>query len=120
MDSAGLGRVLLALLVCAAALALLPSLLRRLQQRRGLGVGSLAGSAPRIVSALALGPQQRVLTVEVGPENARVWLLLGVSAQRISCLHVLSPLTQGSGAASESFDKAISSAADHQEKTSHG
>ncbi|MBY0410619.1 MAG: flagellar biosynthetic protein FliO, partial [Burkholderiaceae bacterium] len=31
----------------------------------------------------------RVVTVEVGPENARTCLVLGVTAQHISCLHVL-------------------------------
>ena len=43
----------------------------------------------RLVSALALGPQQRVVTVEVGPQNARVWLVLGVTQQSIQCLHTM-------------------------------
>ena len=42
-----------------------------------------------LVSALALGPQQRVVTVEVGPQNARVWLVLGVTQQSIQCLHTM-------------------------------
>jgi flagellar protein FliO/FliZ len=30
-----------------------------------------------------------VVTVEVGPEGARTWLVLGVTAQSINCLHVM-------------------------------
>ena len=41
----------------------------------------------QLVSALALGPQQRVMTVEVGPAEARVQLVLGVTAQHITCLY---------------------------------
>jgi flagellar biogenesis protein FliO len=36
---------------------------------------------------LAVGPHQRVVTVEVGPVGQRVWLTLGVTAQGISSLH---------------------------------
>jgi flagellar protein FliO/FliZ len=46
----------------------------------------LAGHS-KIVSAVAVGPHQRVVTVEVGPEGARTLLVLGVTAQTISCLH---------------------------------
>ncbi|NCS62431.1 MAG: flagellar biosynthetic protein FliO, partial [Rhodoferax sp.] len=31
----------------------------------------------------------RVVTVEVGPDDARVWLTLGVTAQNITCLHTV-------------------------------
>lgn len=41
----------------------------------------------KVVSAVGLGPNQRVVTVEVGPENRRLLLVLGVSAQGIVCLH---------------------------------
>ncbi|MEO7108166.1 MAG: flagellar biosynthetic protein FliO, partial [Rhodoferax sp.] len=41
----------------------------------------------RFISALAVGPHQRVVTVEVGPEGKRVWLTLGVTSQNITCLH---------------------------------
>jgi flagellar protein FliO/FliZ len=30
-----------------------------------------------------------VVTVEVGPEGARTWLVLGVTGQSITCLHTL-------------------------------
>ncbi len=78
------------LLLFVGALALLPWLVRRLQQRRLADAGA-AGASVRVLSAVAVGPQQRVLTVEVGPEGARSWLVLGVTAQHISCLHVLQP-----------------------------
>jgi flagellar protein FliO/FliZ len=48
--------------------------------------GDVGGQA-RFISALAVGPHQRVVTVEVGPQGQRVWLTLGVTAQSISCLH---------------------------------
>ncbi len=66
-------------------LALLPLAIRWIQRRQP--GGAMAGNASRIVSALPVGPQQRVVTVEVGPEEARTWLVLGVTAQSITCLH---------------------------------
>jgi len=70
-------------------LALLPLGIRWVQ-RRAPGGASTAGAA-KIVSAIAVGPHQRVVTVEVGPEEARTWLVLGVTAQNITCLHVAAP-----------------------------
>lgn len=71
-------------------LALLPVALKWVQRRAG---GGALGSAvaTRIVSAVAVGPHQRVVTVEVGPEGDRVWLTLGVTAQNITCLHTAAP-----------------------------
>jgi len=40
-----------------------------------------------VLSAVAVGPHQRVVTLEVGPAHDRVCLVLGVTAQSISCLH---------------------------------
>jgi len=70
-------------------LALIPLALKWFQQRYGLGVRG-ATSSSRIVSVLALGPQQRVVTVEVGPPGQQTWLTLGVSPQSITCLHSVS------------------------------
>ncbi|MHB8948839.1 MAG: FliO/MopB family protein [Rhodoferax sp.] len=67
-------------------LALVPFGLKWLQARTAAG-GVGAGAASRVISAVAVGPHQRVVTVEVGPEGARVWLTLGVTAQAITCLH---------------------------------
>ena len=67
-------------------LALVPAAVKWAQRRSVGGVSAMA-SAPRVLSAVAVGPHQRVVTVEVGPESARTWLILGVTAQSITCLH---------------------------------
>lgn len=85
---------LLLVVAFLALLACLPWALRRLKMRTGLSTVD-AGGQSRFISAVAVGPHQRVVTVEVGPENARVWLTLGVTAQAIHCLH--SAPARGSG-----------------------
>ena len=80
-------QTLVVVVLFVGAMALLPWLVRRVQQRQAAG-GVTSGGASRVVSAVAVGPQQRVVTVEVGPEHARTWLVLGVTAQNVSCLHV--------------------------------
>lgn len=68
------------------AIALIPYGLKWLKQKTALGrLG--AGDALRVVSAVAVGAHQRVVTVEAGPAHARVWLVLGVTPTAISCLH---------------------------------
>ncbi|KRC18466.1 flagellar biosynthetic protein FliO [Acidovorax sp. Root217] len=81
-------QTLVVVVLFVGAMACLPWLIKRLQQRHAAG-GLPAGAASRVLSAVAVGPQQRVVTVEVGPEGARTWLVLGVTAQQVSCLHVL-------------------------------
>ncbi|MDD2544915.1 MAG: flagellar biosynthetic protein FliO [Burkholderiaceae bacterium] len=70
------------------AMALLPWLVKRLQQRQVSALG-MSGSSSKLLSTVAVGPQQRIVTLEVGPENERTWLILGVTAQQISCLHTV-------------------------------
>lgn len=72
-----------------ALLACMPYLLRRLQARRLGSSGAADGAASRLLSTVVVGPQQRVVTIEVGPQGARTWLVLGVTNQSINCLHVL-------------------------------
>ncbi|SDM66688.1 flagellar protein FliO/FliZ [Oryzisolibacter propanilivorax] len=85
----GMTQTLLIVVLFVAALCALPWLIRRLQARQvGLLPGG-AGAASRVLSAVAVGPQQRVVTVEVGPAHQRAVLVLGVTAQQINCLHVL-------------------------------
>jgi flagellar protein FliO/FliZ len=67
-------------------LALAPFALKWIKQRGSCDRGQ-GGVQAKFISALAVGPHQRVVTVEVGPEERRVWLTLGVTAQEISCLH---------------------------------
>lgn len=93
--------VLVALFV--AAMAALPWLVRKLQQKNawpkawgGLGARG-RGAVPlasQVVSSLAIGPQQRVVTVQVGEGEEAVRLVLGVTAQNIQCLHVLAGLKE--------------------------
>lgn len=122
-------QTLLIVVLFVGAMAALPWLVRRLQQRHA-GGALVAGAASRVVSAVAVGPQQRVVTVEVGPEHARTWLVLGVTAQQVSCLHVLpvspapspSPATVGVGVVAEvpSFAQQMAAVAGVPEKASHG
>lgn len=90
-------QTLLVVVLFVGAMAMLPWLVRRLQQRHA-ALGMPAGTASRVLSVVAIGPQQRVVTVEVGPEHARTCLVLGVTPQQVSCLHVL-PVPGGGGAA---------------------
>ncbi len=78
--------ILIGLFLCV--LVSLPFLIEHLKKRYGLGTVGATGPT-RLVSALALGPQQKVVTVEVGPPHARIWLVLGVTQQSIQCLHTL-------------------------------
>jgi flagellar protein FliO/FliZ len=69
-------------------LCLLPWGVKWLKERLPGALGKQdAGSQAKFVSALAVGPHQRLVTVEVGPENARTVLTLGVTAQSVTCLH---------------------------------
>lgn len=67
-------------------LACLPLALKWVKERSGV-VMQEVGSQAKLISVLAVGPHQRVVTVEVGPEGARQRLTLGVTAQSITCLH---------------------------------
>jgi flagellar protein FliO/FliZ len=68
-------------------MACLPIVIKRVKQYGRKGVFH-AGVQAKFVSAVAVGPHQSVVTVEAGPEGARVWLTLGVTAHSINCLHV--------------------------------
>lgn len=75
-----------------ALLALLPMGIKWIQRRVGGNAAVSAHEASSVVSAVAVGPQQRVVTVEVGPRGDRTWLVLGVTAQSITLLHSLAGL----------------------------
>ena len=101
--------ILVALFV--AAMACLPWLVRRLQQKNLLprGMGMARGAAPvpaQVLGSLAIGPQQRVVTVQVGEGDEAVRLVLGVSAQQIQCLHVLKAQSVSAQAAQQSVANA--------------
>ncbi len=81
-----MGQTVLVVVLFVAVMALLPLAVKWIQ-RRVPGAGMAATGNARVVSAVGVGPHQRVVTVEVGPEGARTWLVLGVTAQSITCLH---------------------------------
>lgn len=120
-------QTLLIVVLFVAAMAALPWLIRRLQQRQS-GPFSAAAGVSKVLSAVAVGPQQRVVTVEVGPEHQRTVLVLGVTAQQISCLHVLpsaaavaAPLPSKVPVPAEpSFAGEMATASAQWEKPSHG
>ncbi len=72
-----------------AILALIPAALWLLK-RTPMG-GAATGAPMRLVGALSLSPNQRLVTVEVGQGEDRRWLVLGVSPAGISTLHSLPP-----------------------------
>lgn len=80
-------------------LALVPFGVKWMQARMG-GGPSMANAAGKVLSAVAVGPQQRVVTVEVGAADARICLVLGVTQQSITCLHTF-PVTGGGDARSQ-------------------
>jgi flagellar protein FliO/FliZ len=88
VDSVSMTQTLLVVVVFIAAVAALPWLIRYVQQRQSKAAGAV-GMSSRVLSAIAVGPHQRIVTVEVGPEQARTCLVLGVTAQQITCLHIL-------------------------------
>lgn len=49
----------------------------------------------RVVASQIVGPQQRVLTLEVGAGEARQWLIVGVSAAGMQTLHTMVPTSVG-------------------------
>ncbi|WP_180124686.1 flagellar biosynthetic protein FliO [Rhodoferax sp. BLA1] len=93
------------LVLAVAVLASIPFGLKWLQRRMGVGaVGGVVSA--KVISAVAVGPHQRVVTVEVGPLDARVWLTLGVTAQAITCLHT-SAAGSGSADAAHAPDPSV-------------
>lgn len=88
-----MAQTLVVIVLFVGAVAMLPWLVRRIQQHKA-GGNTSTGAASRVLSAIAVGPSQRVVTIEVGPEDARTWLVLGVTAQQINCLHVLTTTSE--------------------------
>ncbi|MGS0756708.1 FliO/MopB family protein, partial [Roseateles sp. GG27B] len=78
-----------------AILCLIPLVLWLLK-RTPLG-GSSATGVMRLVAQLAVAPNQRLLTVEVGQGEDKRWLVLGVTGQQITTLHVMPPQEPGPG-----------------------
>ncbi|MBW7832820.1 MAG: flagellar biosynthetic protein FliO [Simplicispira suum] len=101
-------QTLLLVVLFVAGIATLPWVVRRVQQRHG-GVAGASAASPRVLSAIAVGPHQRVVTVEVGEEGERTTLVLGVTPQSIRCLHT-QPARRGSMASPTSFSLEMTNA----------
>lgn len=73
-----------------AILALIPAALWLLK-RTPIGGAANGIATMRVVGALPLAPNQRLVTVEVGQGEQRRWLVLGISPGGISTLHDMAP-----------------------------
>ena len=76
------------LLWFVAVIAMIPLTLWLLK-RTPLGGTSGRAGTPRTVAVLPLSAQQKIVTVEVGQGDERLWLVLGVSAQGVRTLHTM-------------------------------
>jgi len=76
------------LAIMVGALAALPRATQWLRQRNGRAP-QVSSERVQILAAAAVGPQQRIVTVQVQHST----LVLGVTAQHITCLHVLPTTT---------------------------
>jgi flagellar protein FliO/FliZ len=63
------------------------------------GAARQTGPALQVMNTLALGPQQRVITLQVGQGEASVCLVLGVAPGGITALHTLPLPAADAGAA---------------------
>ena len=89
---------LTALLWFGVILALIPLSLWLLKRTPMGGAASGPAGAPRPVAQLPLSAQHRLVTVEVGQGDERLWLVLGVSPQGIRTLHTMAPQTASAAA----------------------
>ncbi len=85
------GPSLMSLLWLALVLLSIPAALWLLRRSGwgGLRSGTTTMPLMRVLSQTSLGPQQRLVLVEVGEGDSRCRLLLGVTAQQVSVLHQL-------------------------------
>jgi flagellar protein FliO/FliZ len=83
---------LLLLLAFLGVLLMVPKLVRWLQGRN-----LMPGQAHdlKVVSALSVGPQHRVVVISLGSAMNHTSLVLGVSPQSITCLHAIDAAGQG-------------------------
>ena len=75
----------------AAVIALIPLALWLLKRSPLVGGGLARPGLPRPVAVLPLSSQHKLVTVEVGQGDERLWLVLGVSPQGLRTLHTMVP-----------------------------
>lgn len=91
MDLATLPSALVGFALTVLAIPLALWLLKRSPLGARLGTGT-ARSWPvpaRLINRLPVGPQQQVLTLEVGQGEERRWLIVGVTTHGMQTLHTL-------------------------------
>ena len=74
-----------------AILASIPLLLWLFKRTQGLGTHASSGMA-HAVAVLPLSASQKLVTVELGRGEDKLWLVLGVTPQNITTLHTMSAL----------------------------
>ena len=67
-------------------------------------------SPPPVLGALAVGPGQRIVTVQVQRNEQTTCLVLGVTAHNIQCLHVLGESAQSASLTPETITPSAQSA----------
>ena len=72
-----------------AIIAMIPVALWLLKRSPMVGGGLGKPGTPKPVAVLPLSAQQKIVTVEVGQGDERLWLVLGVSAQGVRTLHTM-------------------------------
>lgn len=82
-----MSEALLPLLLFVLVLGCLPWLVNWARRRWMPGATGAAG-ALRVVSAVAVGPRQRIVMLEFGPVERRLHLTVGVTEQAITRLHL--------------------------------
>jgi flagellar protein FliO/FliZ len=87
------------LLWFVAVIALIPLALWLLKRSPLMGAGLGRAGTPRPVAVMPLASQHKLVTVEVGQGEDRLWLVLGVSPQGIRTLHTMVPQADDSSAA---------------------
>lgn len=80
-----MSQTLVGITLFVLGIACLPWAVRWVQGRAGVS-GSEVGKA-KVLSVLAVGPQQRVVTVQVAAGATEAVLVLGVTASTVNCLH---------------------------------
>lgn len=107
----GLWASLLPVVALLVVLGLLAWAVQWLRRRTQMAGGDIA--ALRVISQLAVGPQQRVVVVELNGPSGTVLLTLGVTPQHVRTLH-LQPLdgAQQSAAFSQASLTSTANAAD--------
>ena len=83
------------LLWFVAILAAIPVALWLLKRSPMVGGNLLRPGTPRPVAVTPLGGQNKLVTVEVGQGDDRLWLVLGVTPQSIRTLHTMTPQPPG-------------------------